>query len=260
MKILITTDNEGVCGVSRSEDTESPATRKQLVAEVNATIEGILRAAPSAEMVVIDGHGGGSLGCNISREDLNHAARLLDGRRGTEIPSAVLVEHFDALFCVGVHAMAGTPQGNLNHTISSDHFYNVQLNGVAVGEAGLLAAIAGEKNIPLAFLTGDFWACQEITALLPHVQTVAVKKGLNRFCAMHEAPDKVGKLIRDGAAHTITHLSKAVPYHTKHPVELAVDYLYSNQADHAVLRGAKRTGNRSVLITADSVADALSKM
>jgi len=42
----------------------------------------------------------------------------------------------DAALLVGMHAMAGTPDGVLNHTVSGTDWRNVTFNGTLVGETG----------------------------------------------------------------------------------------------------------------------------
>jgi D-amino peptidase len=254
MKVLIITDNEGVCGVCLEEEAESPAARKQLTAEVNAAIAGALDFAPGSEFVVVDAHYGGWRGHNVQIEDLHPAARLINGKKNMELP---VLEPFDALFAIGVHAMAGTPQGTLNHTIGFSTMLNLYINGVVHGESGIWAALAGDHGIPLCLVAGDHWACEEIRALLPHVRTVAVKKGINRFSAEHLATQEACRRIREAAALAAAEAKNAPPYRVSHPVEVRIDYASTDLADAAEANGGKRVGNRTVAFTGERVAEAM---
>src|SRR5581483_6318758 len=130
MKIYIMTDLEGPAGVNRwiqtreGETPEKAAAMLLLTGEVNAAIEGIRDAAPEAEIVVLDGHGTGGL----AFAQLHPAARSIMHGRGLRAPYG-LDTSFDAVFFVGQHAMAGTPDAPLCHTYSSRHIEYYKLNG-----------------------------------------------------------------------------------------------------------------------------------
>jgi len=44
--------------------------------------------------------------------------------------------------------MAGTPDGVLCHTVSSEAWYNAWINDTLVGESGILAAVAAAGTYP----------------------------------------------------------------------------------------------------------------
>ena len=97
--------------------------------------------------------------------------------------SLVLSDYFpkngiDALLFIGQHSMAGTPNGNLAHTMSSKFVEYYKLNDHFIGEFGLRAAIAGELGIPTIFISGDNLACLEARNLIPNIVECPVKKSL----------------------------------------------------------------------------------
>ena len=59
-----------------------------------------------------------------------------------------------------------TPDGGLNHTVSSTHWRSVKFNGVEVGEVGINAALCGTWGCPVLLVTGDEAVCRESTELL----------------------------------------------------------------------------------------------
>jgi D-amino peptidase len=88
----------------------------------------------------------------------------------------------DAALFVGMHAMAGTEDGVMNHTVSGTGWRNLTFNGRPVGETGINAALCGTWNCPVLMVTGDEAACREGRDLLGGgLTTVPVKKGYGRF-------------------------------------------------------------------------------
>ena len=55
----------------------------------------------------------------------------------------LLEEGCDGALFVGMHAMAGTPDGVLCHTVSSEAWHNLWFNDTLVGETGINAALCG---------------------------------------------------------------------------------------------------------------------
>src|SRR6266516_5016948 len=90
----------------------------------------------------------------------------------------------DAALLVGMHAMAGTRDGVLAHTVSGSSWWRLCFNGIEVGETGINAALCGTWGCPVVLVTGDEASCREgVTLLGDGLTTVAVKKGLDRFSA-----------------------------------------------------------------------------
>src|SRR5713101_6855332 len=72
----------------------------------------------------------------------------------------------DAALFVGMHAKAGTPDGVLSHTVSSQAWADLKFNGVSVGETGINAALCGHWKCPVLLVTGDLATCAEARQLL----------------------------------------------------------------------------------------------
>ena len=72
----------------------------------------------------------------------------------------------DAALFVGMHAMAGTRDGVLAHTVSGSSWWRLRFNGVEVGETGINAALCGTWGCPVLLVTGDEASCREGSALL----------------------------------------------------------------------------------------------
>ena len=139
-----------------------------------------------------------------------------------------------------MHAMAGTPDGVLNHTVSGTDWRNVSFNGTLVGETGINAALCGTWGCPVLMVTGDQAACREAKALLGDgLTTVAVKQGLGRFSARHIAPVRAREMIEKGAADALSDLSAVAPYNPGSPCEIRIEFATSEEVEryrhHAVV-------------------------
>jgi D-amino peptidase len=241
MRIYILTDQEGIAGVVNSVDYASPGARyyetarRLLTLEVNAAIEGAI-AGGATDIFVLDGHGHGS----IDIELLHPEVEVLAGRP-IRFPFA-FDGSFDALMFVGQHAKSNTDGGHLSHTGSMDQD-DLILNRRSVGELGWYMQLAGYYGKPTILVTGDQAVCDEAHALVPEVETVAVKRGvkngpasgltgdenrLHNAAAVHRPPTKVRELIRQAAERAVRRIDEIPPFFIESPYEL-VSILRANQ-------------------------------
>ena len=186
MRVYIMTDLEGISGVVDIDymDRELsfyPDARKLLMGDVNAAIAGCFDSG-ATEVVIRDGHGGGT----------NFITDLLDRRavldRKTDMWTASLDDSFDATMFVGVHAMAGTLNGFLDHTQNSRMWWRYTINGKPCGEIAQWATMASHFKVPVVYICGDQAGCDEAEALLPGVVTTAVKQGVRAEPGGRHAP------------------------------------------------------------------------
>jgi len=264
VKIFIHTDLEGICDFYSWKEADIPTsrgidyTKEFLTQEVNAAIEGICSVDPNAVVVVEDGHGGGYFGPNILAEKLHKQATLVVGTYHRHL--STIDSSFDLLMMIGAHAMAGTACGQMNHTLSKESIYNVLLNGAPIGEIGICATIAGYYGVPLAMVSGDYWAAKEAEQLIENIQTVSVKKGINSFCAECLHPETARDLIRDAARNSIEKKHMLKPYRIEGRIEVQIDYLHTELADEAERKnGAARIGGRSVMFEGNDVRQLFSR-
>jgi len=257
MKAYIMTDLEGVAGVQRWAQTREPGPLKEqamrlLTAEVNAAVDGILDVAPDADIVVWDGHGNGGLDV----EQLHPAARLIP--RGPISPPYYLEEGFDALYFVGQHAMAGTPDAPLSHTYSSRSIDYYKLNGVAMGEFGCRAALAGSLGIPTVFLSGDDKAVAEAQALIPALHGASVKQGRGIEMAIHLSPQRAQELIRQTISEATRHLADIPPFTIEPPYAQEIRVLKNVDVTSYRRRpGVEQLDDRTFRLRSDDICDLL---
>jgi D-amino peptidase len=260
MKFILMTDLEGVAGVTSFADqthAHSPyylAARKLLTAEVNAAVEGLLKAGVE-DILVIDGHGAGG----ISFEDLHPAARLLHGRPLAPWSRLIpIYRQYDACGIVGQHAMAGVITGNMNHTQSSESIDYYMLNDRKIGEIAQMALFAGALGVPMIFLSGEEDACREAEALIPGITTAAVKQGLGRGSAISLSAPEAQRRIQQGILQAVEcqHREPIPPLCWDGPYTLEIRYFHTDAADASAARpGFERVDSQTVRIRSDSVVD-----
>lgn len=205
MNIMIFADMEGVAGIQAWEYVGGRGGplyeegRRLYTAEINAAVRGCKKAGATS-IIALDGHGGGY---NPGKpfmswigDKLERGAEYVVGHPWARYIKPMEEGKCDAVVFVGAHARAGTPDGVLCHTVSSESWTNADINGTLVGESGIVAAVAGSFGVPAIFVSGDIATCREVTDLLgPNVVTAPVKEGLGRFCAKNMAPADACDLI-----------------------------------------------------------------
>jgi len=254
VKVFIMTDLEGATGVAGNFNDIFPGgrmhepARRYLTGDVNAAIAGAMDVGAD-EVVVLDGHGPGF---SLILDELNPKAELIWGRRVLELEG--IGRSFDLMFVIGAHAMAGTPNALLPHTIGD--FHNVWLNGRRVGEVGLWAALAGQHGVPVSLVTGDMAAVRENEALLGNVETVVVKEATSQYAARCLHPKITQKLIRKAAGRAARKSGGFRPYKPKAPVELKVEFIERNRVERILKRkGVVAVDGRTISCSGDNVLD-----
>ncbi|MBI5302882.1 MAG: M55 family metallopeptidase [Chloroflexi bacterium] len=253
MKVYISADMEGTSGVVHSNQTEPehaeyPAARKLMIAEVNAAIEGAFKGG-ATDVLVNDSHDGMR---NLSPAEMHPDAILLSGSPKPYSMMSGIDATYDAVFCTGYHARAGSELANLDHTWDGPRvLQGVWLNQVEVGEIGLNAALAGHFSVPIALFTGDQTACAQAQELLgDDLHVAVVKEAVGRVAAKCLHPTKACALIRESAERALAR--KRAPFVVKSPITLRVALARSSQAEMCVMMpGVQRVAPRVVEFTHD---------
>jgi D-amino peptidase len=263
VKVFIVSDLEGVSGVTKPGQTNGGApmfeeSRRLYTEEINACVRGA-SAAGAAEIVVMDCHGAGEEWNfnSLIPELLDEACDFVVQDEWTEY-TAFLESEVDAALFVGMHAMAGTRLGVMNHTVSGQVWQNLWFNGLLVGETGINAALCGTWGCPVLMVTGDVAACDEARELLGQpLVTVAVKQGIGARSARNIAPLRARALIEDGARRALADLSAVEPYLPGSPCEIQVEYKNTLAPDALRHRqGVERLSDRMIVSRADTWWDA----
>ena len=258
MRVFVIGDMEGVSGIVKWAQTTGgdpmyAEGRVLYTEEMNAAVRGA-KAAGATEIVVMYCHGaGGDWTFNsLVPELLDPDCEWVVQNHWTEY-TGFLESGCDAALFVGMHAMAGTADGVLNHTVSGRNWQNLRFNGRLVGETGINAALCGHFETPVLLVTGDEAVCREGRDLLGDgLRTVAVKQGLGRFSARQIAPARARELIEDAARLALADLHAVPPYRLESPVEIEVDFSTSDQVEAYRWRGGVEVvGPRQIVSRAD---------
>ena|SRR2546428_1507600 len=223
-------DIEGVAGIVKWAQTSGDQPlyhegRRLYTEEINAAVRGA-KAAGATEIVVMDCHGadGDYMFNSLLPDQLDPDCEFVVQREWTEY-TELLEQGCDAALFVGMHAMAGTPDGVLSHTVSSQAWQSLKFNGTPVGETGINAAFCGRWNCPVLMVTGDRATCREATDLLGRgLTTVEVKVGLGRFSARSKTPVKAREMIEEGAKKALQDLHAVPPYDPGRPCEIEIRF------------------------------------
>lgn len=259
MRVLLWCDMEGVAGISVWEQVNGGAPlyeegRRLYTAEVNAAVRGCKRAG-ATEIVVVDGHGAGGPWSfkSLIPELMESGAEYVLGYPWARY-IAPLEAGCDAALFIGAHAMAGTPDGVLCHTVSSQAWYNAHINETLVGESGIVAALCGDFNCPCVFVSGDAATCREVRALLgDNVVEAAVKVGLGRFSARHLPASEACSLIEGQVYNALVRRDWPAPLRFTPPVAFAVELATPDRANDFLGRpGVEMLNPRLVVSRAGS--------
>lgn len=257
LKVFISVDMEGIAGVVTGDQLGPPGFEYErfrgfMTAETVAAIEGA-KAAGATEIVVADSHGNGE---SLLIDRLPPDVTLV---RAWPRPLAMMEgidSTFDAVFFIGYHSSSVNPAGVRAHTISSARFTSVALNGTPMPEAGINAAIAGQFGVPVALVTGDDAAVEEIRKLIGPAEGAVVKRAISFHSAATMTPEASQALIRAKAKAALGRLGSLRPFRIAGPVRLDLALKSYRPAELlAYLPMITRTGARSIQYTAASVTD-----
>jgi D-amino peptidase len=258
MRVHVISDMEGVAGIVKWEQVSGGEPmyeegRRLYTEEINAAVRGA-KAAGATEIVVMDCHGAGK-GWSFNSlipDQLDPDCEFVVQEEWTEY-TAFLEGGCDAALFVGMHAMAGTPDGVMNHTVSGQAWRNLWFNGTLVGETGINAALCGNWNCPVVLVTGDRAVCKEATALLGEgLTTVAVKEGLGSFGARQIPAQRARELIEEGAKQALRELDAVGPYDPGRPCVIEVEFTTTNAArEYARKPGVETVDPRKISVRGD---------
>jgi D-amino peptidase len=211
-RVLIIADMEGVIGIERKEacDPRLPeyeAGAQLLAAEINV-VGAAARQAGATSVSVIDWHAGGG---NLKQE-------MLDV--GVEIVPEDFAPGYDVVLLTGFHAMAGTTDAFISHTMSQR--VTLEMNGEQAGELALLSRWAGDEGVPVAIATGDRAATVESKRFLPGTPTLTVKDTLSWERAQALPPEQAYEQIHRAVVRAVSDRDGWRIYQSRTPVHFRI--------------------------------------
>jgi D-amino peptidase len=257
LKVYISVDMEGIAGVVTA-DQLSPAgfeyarARELMTGEALAAVAAAKEAGATA-IVVSDSHGNGE---SLLIERFPADVRIV---RSWPRPLAMMEgidSTFSAAIFVGYHASTTNVAGVRAHTFSSANYAAVELNGVAMPEAGVNAAIAGYFGVPIVAITGDDRAVAEAQGLIGPMEGAVVKRAISFHSAETMTPDAAQALIKEKVRAGLAKRASLKPYVVKVPVRLDLTFKNYTPAEMlSYLPGIQRTTSHAVRFTGRDIVE-----
>lgn len=227
LKVYISVDMDGTGGTVHgadvgSDDPDYQMFRRVLTDEVNAAIEGALRAG-AGEILVEEHHGARDFR-NVILDQLHPQARLIRGWPRPRGGVTGLDASFDAAMFLGYHARAGTPRAVLAHTFFPQAVADVRINGRSVGEGEFNAVVAGAMGVPVVLVAGDDVVVEQMREFLGTVEGVVVKEALSKTAAIVLPPSVSASRIREAAERALRRLDEFKPVKMALPYQVEFHY------------------------------------
>jgi D-amino peptidase len=225
LKVYISVDMEGIAGIVTPDQLgptgfEYAKAREYMTGEALAAIAGA-RDAGATQIVVSDSHGNGE---NLLIDRFPPDVTIIRSWPRPLMMMQGIDSTFDAAVFVGYHAATTNPGGVRAHTISSAHLAAVELNGVAMPESGINAAIAGYFGVPIVAISGDNVAVAEAQTLIGSMEGAVVKQAISFHSAATMTPDAAQLLVRQKVKAGIQKRASLRPYVVRPPVRLDVTF------------------------------------
>jgi D-amino peptidase len=230
MKVLISTDIEGVAGVVhhqqvRAGNPEYERARVLMTHEANAAIAGAFDGG-ATEVLVNDSHGDFR---NMPAELLDARAQFVLGKPRILGMMAGVDQGVDAVCMIGYHSRA-QGRGILAHTTNSFAFARVIFNDQEIGEAGMYGALAGEYGVPVVMASGDDAFVEEHRPLFPQAVFVQTKRATGQTSGISLSPDAARAAIRDGVSVALRQ-ARPAPYLLRTPLQVRIETQTPTLAD-----------------------------
>jgi D-amino peptidase len=166
---------------------------------------------------------------------------------------------FDAAVLIGYHSSTDNPRGVRAHTFRSALFTHVGVNGRAVSEGFMSAALAGHHGVPVVMASGDDVAMAELRQQIGGIETAEVKRALGFHSADTLTPAASCELIARKVKAALARRAELKPLALPGPLALEISFKHYRQAEvTAYLPGVERTDAHSIRFRAASVVDAVS--
>lgn len=218
MHVLIAADMEGCSGIVSNiqvepGDTQYAASVEHMIDDANACLAGCFQGGATS-VTIWDAHW---RGMNMPWHRIDPRATLQQG--DNNFGRLHDVGSFDALILLGYHAMGGTANAVLDHTMTAE-WQNFWLNGRLAGEIAIDAAIAGDSGVPTIMVSGDNTCCREAREWIPGIYTAQVKESLGLYGARMLAPQAARALIENTAEQACRNYKSVEPLCLEKPIRM----------------------------------------
>jgi len=215
-----------------------------------------LHEAGFDEIIVADSHGPM---VNLMVEELPDYVELI---RGFPRPQAMVtgVEGSDVALFLGYHAKSGTAYATFDHTYSGGSIQALKINGIEVSEFLLNTYTAGEVNVPVILVAGDYQLLiDDVKVHTPWAERIELKRSFGRSAAKSPGLGKLEKDLQTGVERAVSKFKEKTtkPLVTKTPVNVELTFKNSYFADTSeLLPQIKRVGGHDVKFTTKTMSEA----
>jgi len=159
-------------------------------------------------------------------------------------------------FFIGAHPMAGTQNGFLEHTQSSQSWHDYLINGRKMGELAQWAIVAGNWGVPMLMVSGDEAVSAEARNFFNPVETAVVKRAQGRNRAELVEAKEAHNRIREAARRAVGLVGKGRPLTPIKPMEVVLEFNRSDYCDGVAAKpGIERLNARTIRwVTSDPLA------
>lgn len=258
MKIYVMADMEGISGINSAEqlavDRPKYAEGRALLTRELNTVARFLKEEGVDEIVVQDAHGSG---LNVIWDKLSEDVDLCITGYVRDRYYDKGIENADGVILLGYHAMAGTKDALLEHTMSSKRIQNVWLNGEKAGEVAIDAGVLGDMGIPVIMVSGDDKVCLEAKKLLPWAELACVKESRGVMTAALLPSHKSDAVLKEAIHNAIARLGEMKPLVIEKPVRCKMELVERQSTPHYSNRvSIEYEDARTYTVTADTVFEA----
>jgi D-amino peptidase len=211
MRLYISADIEGIPGVVSEEHLrpggyEYEAARGWMTSFVIAAAEAA-KGAGATEIVVSDSHGNG---LNIRPDKMPDYVRLVRSwPRPLGMMQGIEIGRYDGAMLLGYHGGSDSSEGVMTHTLSSNLYHSVRIDGLPVSEADISALIASYFQVPVILVAGDDVTIREVGGWPQPCIGVVTKRAVSGHSAIGASPQSVEEELRRGVETAVARAGEA---------------------------------------------------
>lgn len=200
MKLYISADLEGVCGVTSWSETElnnreSGPFIMEWIKEIQEVINVAIEAGYN-EIYLKDAH---DTARNLLQEYFPKEVKLIRGWSGHPFAMVERIdESFDAAVFIGFHSKAASNKNPISHSMYPRLVRSIRINGELASEFLVYYYACQYAKVPVVMVVGDLGVCEDVAQVDQDILTVATKEGFGG-ATLNYNPIEVHQKIKEKA-------------------------------------------------------------